>query len=122
MHTGQRLILREKERWYSGDLIILHRPKVRGRNFAAPDRFAARLQSPIENSRGDCGPSSFLNVVILKDCVLYLIFILAQLFFKTSVPTCVPMNRYRNAPTLRGPSKASADTLCQKCLKRDMWP
>ncbi|KAJ5935895.1 hypothetical protein N7454_005193 [Penicillium verhagenii] len=32
------------------------------------------------------------------------------------------MNRYRNAPTLRGPSKASANTLCQKCLKRDMSP
>ncbi|CAG8419172.1 unnamed protein product [Penicillium salamii] len=31
------------------------------------------------------------------------------------------MNRYRNAPTLRGPSKASATTLCQKCLKRDMY-
>ncbi|KAJ6004152.1 hypothetical protein N7522_005797 [Penicillium canescens] len=28
------------------------------------------------------------------------------------------MNRYRNAPTLRGPSKASANTQCQKCLKR----
>ncbi|KAJ6088313.1 hypothetical protein N7486_009574 [Penicillium sp. IBT 16267x] len=32
------------------------------------------------------------------------------------------MNRYRNAPSLRGPSKASANTLCQKCLKRDMFP
>ncbi|KAJ5562207.1 hypothetical protein N7461_000968 [Penicillium sp. DV-2018c] len=32
------------------------------------------------------------------------------------------MNRYRNAPTLRGPSKATASTLCQKCLKRDMCP
>ncbi|CAG8123307.1 unnamed protein product [Penicillium olsonii] len=31
------------------------------------------------------------------------------------------MNRYRNAPTLRGPSKASATTLCQKCLKRDIY-
>ncbi|KAJ5622847.1 hypothetical protein N7490_011452 [Penicillium lividum] len=31
------------------------------------------------------------------------------------------MNRYRNAPSLRGPSKASANTLCQKCLKRDMF-
>ncbi|KAJ5086324.1 hypothetical protein NUU61_007631 [Penicillium alfredii] len=29
------------------------------------------------------------------------------------------MNRYRNAPGLRGPSKATASTLCQKCLKRD---
>lgn len=28
------------------------------------------------------------------------------------------MNRYRNAPGLRGPSKATASTLCQKCLKR----
>ncbi|KAL4888427.1 zinc knuckle-domain-containing protein [Aspergillus ambiguus] len=28
------------------------------------------------------------------------------------------MNRYRNAPTIRGPSKATASTLCQKCLKR----
>ncbi|BCR86957.1 zinc finger CCHC-type containing 10 [Aspergillus chevalieri] len=27
-------------------------------------------------------------------------------------------NRYRNAPGLRGPTKASASTLCQKCLKR----
>ncbi|KAJ5936949.1 hypothetical protein N7466_003399 [Penicillium verhagenii] len=31
------------------------------------------------------------------------------------------MNRYRNAPSLRGPSKASANTLCQKCLKRDIY-
>ncbi|OQD77542.1 hypothetical protein PENDEC_c002G01391 [Penicillium decumbens] len=31
------------------------------------------------------------------------------------------MNRYRNAPGLRGPSKASANTLCQKCLKRDIY-
>jgi hypothetical protein len=30
------------------------------------------------------------------------------------------MNRYRNAPGVRGPSKATASTLCQKCLKRDM--
>ncbi|KAJ9273447.1 hypothetical protein DTO212C5_521 [Paecilomyces variotii] len=28
------------------------------------------------------------------------------------------MNRYRNVPGLRGPTRASADTLCQKCLKR----
>ncbi|KAE8147009.1 zinc knuckle-domain-containing protein [Aspergillus avenaceus] len=28
------------------------------------------------------------------------------------------MNRYRNAPTLRGPTKATPSTLCQKCLKR----
>ncbi|PYH82129.1 hypothetical protein BO82DRAFT_383180 [Aspergillus uvarum CBS 121591] len=28
------------------------------------------------------------------------------------------MNRYRNAPGLRGPSKATASTLCQKCLQR----
>ncbi|KAL5341710.1 zinc knuckle-domain-containing protein [Aspergillus crustosus] len=28
------------------------------------------------------------------------------------------MNRYRNAPGVRGPTKASASTLCQKCLKR----
>ncbi|KAL6236433.1 zinc knuckle-domain-containing protein [Aspergillus navahoensis] len=28
------------------------------------------------------------------------------------------MNRYRNAPGLRGPTKATASTLCQKCLKR----
>ncbi|KAL4975448.1 zinc knuckle-domain-containing protein [Aspergillus desertorum] len=28
------------------------------------------------------------------------------------------MNRYRNATGLRGPSKATASTLCQKCLKR----
>ncbi|KAJ5689665.1 hypothetical protein N7462_004057 [Penicillium macrosclerotiorum] len=32
------------------------------------------------------------------------------------------MNRYRNAPGLRaGPSKATATTLCQKCLKRDIY-
>ncbi|KAI9928560.1 hypothetical protein MW887_001774 [Aspergillus wentii] len=31
------------------------------------------------------------------------------------------MNRYRNAPGLRGPTKASASTLCQKCLKRDIY-
>ncbi|KAI2790489.1 hypothetical protein POX_d06005 [Penicillium oxalicum] len=32
------------------------------------------------------------------------------------------MNRYRNAPGLRaGPSKASSTTLCQKCLKRDIY-
>ncbi|KAJ5145544.1 uncharacterized protein N7515_000108 [Penicillium bovifimosum] len=31
------------------------------------------------------------------------------------------MNRYRNAPTLRGPDKATATTLCQKCLKRDIY-
>ncbi|OOQ84031.1 hypothetical protein PEBR_31949 [Penicillium brasilianum] len=32
------------------------------------------------------------------------------------------MNRYRNAPGLRsGPSKASPTTLCQKCLKRDIY-
>lgn len=30
-------------------------------------------------------------------------------------------NRYRNAPSLRGPTKASATTLCQKCLKRDTY-
>ena len=30
------------------------------------------------------------------------------------------MNRYRNVPGLRGPTKASQLTLCQKCLKRDM--
>ncbi|KAL4809733.1 zinc knuckle-domain-containing protein [Aspergillus unguis] len=28
------------------------------------------------------------------------------------------MNRYRNAPSVRGPTKATASTLCQKCLKR----
>ncbi|KAL2832012.1 zinc knuckle-domain-containing protein [Aspergillus cavernicola] len=28
------------------------------------------------------------------------------------------MNRYRNAPGVRGPTKATASTLCQKCLKR----
>ncbi|PKX94429.1 zinc finger CCHC-type containing 10 [Aspergillus novofumigatus IBT 16806] len=28
------------------------------------------------------------------------------------------MNRYRNAPGIRGPTKATASTLCQKCLKR----
>ncbi|KAH8425741.1 zinc finger CCHC-type containing 10 [Aspergillus melleus] len=28
------------------------------------------------------------------------------------------MNRYRNAPGARGPSKATPSTLCQKCLKR----
>ncbi|PWY81827.1 hypothetical protein BO70DRAFT_379800 [Aspergillus heteromorphus CBS 117.55] len=28
------------------------------------------------------------------------------------------MNRYRNAPGLRGPTKATPSTLCQKCLKR----
>nr|KMM68173.1 hypothetical protein CPAG_04504 [Coccidioides posadasii RMSCC 3488] len=28
------------------------------------------------------------------------------------------MNRYRNIPGLRGPSKATPNTLCQKCLKR----
>ncbi|KAE8322018.1 zinc knuckle-domain-containing protein [Aspergillus sergii] len=28
------------------------------------------------------------------------------------------MNRYRNAPSLRGPTKATASTVCQKCLKR----
>ncbi|BCS25648.1 uncharacterized protein APUU_50359A [Aspergillus puulaauensis] len=28
------------------------------------------------------------------------------------------MNRYRNAPGMRGPTKATASTLCQKCLKR----
>ncbi|PYH95825.1 hypothetical protein BO71DRAFT_350383 [Aspergillus ellipticus CBS 707.79] len=28
------------------------------------------------------------------------------------------MNRYRNAPGLRGPTKATQSTLCQKCLKR----
>ncbi|KAL2836171.1 zinc knuckle-domain-containing protein [Aspergillus pseudoustus] len=28
------------------------------------------------------------------------------------------MNRYRNAPGVSGPSKATASTLCQKCLKR----
>ncbi|KAL4987581.1 zinc knuckle-domain-containing protein [Aspergillus falconensis] len=28
------------------------------------------------------------------------------------------MNRYRNAPGLRGPNKATPSTLCQKCLKR----
>ncbi|KAL3480103.1 hypothetical protein BJX99DRAFT_47189 [Aspergillus californicus] len=31
------------------------------------------------------------------------------------------MNRYRNAPGVRGPTKATASTLCQKCLKRDMF-
>ncbi|KAA8652198.1 zinc finger CCHC-type containing 10 [Aspergillus tanneri] len=31
------------------------------------------------------------------------------------------MNRYRNAPGVRGPSKATATTLCQKCLKRDIY-
>ncbi|QKX56139.1 uncharacterized protein TRUGW13939_03239 [Talaromyces rugulosus] len=34
------------------------------------------------------------------------------------------MNRYRNAPGARtgtGPSKATASTLCQKCLQRDMY-
>ncbi|PTU22433.1 hypothetical protein P175DRAFT_0507278 [Aspergillus ochraceoroseus IBT 24754] len=31
------------------------------------------------------------------------------------------MNRYRNAPGVRGPSKATASTLCQKCLKRDIY-
>ncbi|KAL4868142.1 zinc knuckle-domain-containing protein [Aspergillus spectabilis] len=28
------------------------------------------------------------------------------------------MNRYRNTPGLHGPTKATASTLCQKCLKR----
>ncbi|KAJ5794372.1 hypothetical protein N7457_000971 [Penicillium paradoxum] len=31
------------------------------------------------------------------------------------------MNRYRNAPTLRRSDKATANTLCQKCLKRDTY-
>lgn len=31
------------------------------------------------------------------------------------------MNRYRNIPGQRGPSKATASTLCQKCLKRDKF-
>ncbi|EAL90268.1 hypothetical protein V8F44DRAFT_487359 [Aspergillus fumigatus] len=31
------------------------------------------------------------------------------------------MNRYRNAPGIRGPTKATASTLCQKCLKRDNY-
>ncbi|KAB8068141.1 hypothetical protein BDV29DRAFT_162672 [Aspergillus leporis] len=31
------------------------------------------------------------------------------------------MNRYRNVPGLKGPSKATASTLCQKCLKRDIY-
>ncbi|RAL00286.1 zinc finger CCHC-type containing 10 [Aspergillus ibericus CBS 121593] len=31
------------------------------------------------------------------------------------------MNRYRNAPGLRGPTKATPSTLCQKCLKRDTY-
>ncbi|KAF4628085.1 hypothetical protein G7Y89_g10071 [Cudoniella acicularis] len=30
------------------------------------------------------------------------------------------MNRYHRGPTIGGPSKASANTLCQKCLKKDM--
>lgn len=29
------------------------------------------------------------------------------------------MNRYRNVPGLTNQSKASATTLCQKCLKKD---
>lgn len=31
------------------------------------------------------------------------------------------MNRYRTLPGL-GPQKASASTVCQKCLKKDMTP
>ncbi|KAJ5995771.1 hypothetical protein N7481_002748 [Penicillium waksmanii] len=31
------------------------------------------------------------------------------------------MNRYRNAPGMRGPSKASPTTQCQKCLQRDIY-
>lgn len=31
------------------------------------------------------------------------------------------MNRYGRGPTVGGPSKATATTLCQKCLKRDMY-
>ncbi|OAX83865.1 hypothetical protein ACJ72_01767 [Emergomyces africanus] len=31
------------------------------------------------------------------------------------------MNRYRNIPSLRSTSKATATTLCQKCLKRDKF-
>lgn len=49
-HTGQMEIEREKERWEPEILIILQRPKVRGRNFAAPDRFAARLRFPMKTT------------------------------------------------------------------------
>lgn len=35
-------------------------------------------------------------------------------------PEKAVMNRYRNAPGMRGPSKASPTTQCQKCLQRDM--
>lgn len=31
------------------------------------------------------------------------------------------MNRYGRGPTIGGPSKATATTQCQKCLKRDMY-
>ncbi|PBP18632.1 hypothetical protein BUE80_DR010612 [Diplocarpon rosae] len=31
------------------------------------------------------------------------------------------MNRYTRGPTIGGPSKATASTLCQKCLKRDNY-
>lgn len=37
-----------------------------------------------------------------------------------STDLMIPMNRYRNVPGNKGPSRASPNTLCQKCLKRDM--
>lgn len=43
------------------------------------------------------------------------------LFFPNwSTDLMIPMNRYRNVPGNKGPSRASPNTLCQKCLKRDM--
>lgn len=48
-HAGQTEIEREKERWEPEILIILQRPKVRGHNFAAPDRFSARLRFAIDD-------------------------------------------------------------------------
>jgi len=50
--------------------------------------------------------------------------ILVRAIWDTFVPSTTTvaaiMNRYRNAPGMRGPSKASPTTQCQKCLQRDM--
>ena len=72
------------------------------------------------NSRGELG---LISRYFARGFFAFVIFFVPrQLSLILHPQVNGPMNRYRNAPGLRGPSKASANTLCQKCLKRDMWP
>ena len=54
--------------------------------------------------------------------LVLLLFLLSQRLSLSYISGYSAMNnRYRNAPGLRGPTRATASTVCQKCLKRDKY-